>query len=294
MTSLKMRGGLRRLAIGALGCSCCFGAAGQSVLSDVPPGQGLKTTPAHTADQQPGYTATVKVAEPETPRDATFLDRVVAVINGDVILESDVLEEKRFARFEPFEVKEEGSEAQQALDHLINRTLILQQLKELPSFPDITDAEVSTQLAEVRKHIPACASNKCQSDAGWRAALAAQGFTEEQFEQRWRVRMLVLSFIEQRFRAGVRISKPEIQDYYEHSLVPQFRKRNVPAPSLASVSQRIDEILLQKRVNGLLAEWLDSLKDQGTVAILDPGYRQTGTPQDDGDSTTSDTEGAQE
>ena len=257
----------------------------------VPSDEGLKDTPENTADQQTGYRSSVNVPPPEIPANATSLDHVVAVINGDVLLQSDVLEEERFAQFEPFEVKGSGGEAQQALNHLVNRTLILQQLKELQTFPDITDAEVNAQIAEVRRHIPACAENKCKSEEGWKAALATQGFTEAVFEQRWRVRMLVLSFIEQRFRAGIRISKPEIQDYYEKNIVPEFRKRNVPAPSLATVSQRIDEILLQQRVNGLLSEWLDSLKDQGTVAILDPEYKQIAANASDPDA---DVEGAQE
>jgi len=252
----------------------------------------LQDTPENTADQQTGYRTSVNEPAPAIPAGATSLDHVVAVINGDVLLQSDVLEEERFAQFEPFEVKGSGNEAQQALNHLVNRTLILQQLKELQTIPDITDAAVRAQIAELRKHIPECAANKCASEEGWKAALAAQGFTEAVFEQRWRVRMLVLSFIEQRFRAGIRISKPEIQDYYEKNLVPQFRKRNVAAPSLATVSQRIDEVLLQQRVNGLLSEWLDSLKDQGTVAILDPEYKQIASRENtDADGNA---EGAQE
>jgi hypothetical protein len=255
--------------------------------------EGLQDTPENTADQQTGYRTSVNEPAPAIPSDATSLDHVVAVINGDVLLQSDVLEEERFAQFEPFEVRGSGNEAQQALNHLINRTLILQQLKELQTIPDITDAEVRAQIAELRKHIPECAANKCTSVEGWKGALAAQGFTEAVFEQRWRVRMLVLSFIEQRFRAGIRISKPEVQDYYEKNLVPQFRKRNVAAPSLATVSQRIDEVLLQQRVNGLLSEWLDSLKDQGTVAILDPEYKQIAS-KENADDNGGNVEGAQE
>jgi hypothetical protein len=255
--------------------------------------EALQDTPENTADQQTGYKTSVNEPAPAIPADAISLDHVVAVINGDVLLQSDVLEEERFAQFEPFEVKGSGNEAQQALNHLVNRTLILQQLKELQTIPDITDAAVRAQIAELRKHIPACAPNKCTSEEGWKAALAAQGFTEAVFDQRWRVRMLVLSFIEQRFRAGIRISKPEIQDYYEKNLVPQFRKRNVAAPALATVSQRIDEVLLQQRVNGLLSEWLDSLKDQGTVAILDPEYKQIAS-KENADESDGNVEGAQE
>ena len=232
-------------------------------------------------DTKSGYSSSIDSAPPAAPPDAILLDRVVAVINGDVVLGSDVLEEERFERLQPFQAKGKGSPDQQAMDRVINRTLILQQLKELKEPPQIKEADLKTQIGDLRKHLPACGGDKCETESGWNAVLASQGFTQEQFEHRWRVRMLVLNFIEQRFRAGVRLAKPEIQAYYDNSFVPQFKKRNLTPPPLARVSARIDEILLQQHVNGLLAEWLNSLKDQGNVAILDPQFQQAAGPADD-------------
>jgi len=37
------------------------------------------------------------------------------------------------------------------------------------------------------------------------------------------------------------------------------------------VSDRIQEVLLAKKVSSLLDEWLKSLRDQGSVRILKPG-----------------------
>jgi peptidyl-prolyl cis-trans isomerase SurA len=249
------------------------------------------TSTSADTDQQGGVSEVQPVAPPTPPANAVVLDRVVAVINGDVILLSDVLEEQRFALLQPFQAKGRGSDKQKALDRLIDRTLILQQLKDLQNAPKVTDEEVNAQIAELRKHLPACGGNACETDAGWREVLALHGFTEEEFQQRWRTRMLVLGFIEQRFRAGVRVSKPEIQEYYDKDLVPEFKKRDLPPPTLASVSPRIDEILLQQHVNGLLGEWLNSLKDQGNVSILDPQYKQVASELPGSDSTDANPEG---
>lgn len=276
----------------ALVLACASSCLAQNTHSD----QTLVDTTGHTTtmgtDTKSGYSSSVNSVPPVLPPNAIRLDRVVAVINGDVVLGSDVLEEQRFEKLQPFQSKSSGSEDQQALDRVINRTLILQQLKELKEPPQIKDAEFNTQISDLRKHLPVCGGDKCATDAGWKAVLASQGFTEDQFEHRWRVRMLVLSFIEQRFRAGVRVSKPDIQAYYDNSFVPQFKSRNLPAPPLAKVSPRIDEILLQQHVNGLLAEWLNSLKDQGNVAILDPQFMKAGTQgsSDDNDAGAGDQE----
>ncbi|MGI8771634.1 MAG: hypothetical protein ACR2JE_09365 [Acidobacteriaceae bacterium] len=207
---------------------------------------------------------------------AELLDRVVAVINGDVILESDVRAEQRFAVFEPYSVPGGRFTPLEAMQHLVSRTLILQQMKNQQIAPPPEDEAVQKELADLRRHIPNCVQYACETDAGWRRFLAAQGFTESEIDARWKQRMQILKFIELRFRSGIRISNTEIADYYNKTLVPAFERRKATPPPLAKVSSRIDEVLLQQRVTALLNDWLKSLRDAGSVAILDPAYASVG------------------
>ena len=57
------------------------------------------------------------------------LDHVVAVINGSVILESDVQEEMRYAVLQPLSLNSARNTPQRALQRLIDRDLILQQMQ---------------------------------------------------------------------------------------------------------------------------------------------------------------------
>ena len=91
--------------------------------------------------------------------------------------------------------------------------------------------------------------------------------------QRWRQRMQILSFIDTRFRAGIRISKQDIEEYYTKTLIPQFKNQHAPPPKLDAVSSRIEEVVLQERVNVLLQDWIKSLREQGNVTILGPRSR---------------------
>jgi hypothetical protein len=93
--------------------------------------------------------------------------------------------------------------------------------------------------------------------------------------------MAVLRFIELRFRSGIRITPEEIAAYYKDSLVPKYA-RPQDAPPLEKISPRIQEILLQQRVNLLLNDWLKSLQDQGQVEILDPTLRKPDSEEDGG------------
>ena len=209
------------------------------------------------------------------PPGAVVLDHVVAVINGSVILESDVQEEIRFGVLQPFSVNPARNTPQRALQRLIDRALILQQMHATQSATQPAPEEVQQQLKELRALIPACAQYHCNTEPGWQAFLKAHGLKEKEVEKHWTERMAILSFIQSRFGSGVRIGQQEIEDYYHKTLVPRLNGQKPPA--LSAVSSRIQEILLQQRVSSLLLEWLQSLKSEGSVSILDPAYGQVGT-----------------
>ncbi len=197
------------------------------------------------------------------------LDSVVAIVNGDLILESDVDAEQRMMAFQPFH-DQTAATREQLIDRLIDRDLIMQQMKLQPE-PPITDAQVDAELALLRKGIPECAADHCETDAGWEKFVADQGFTLDELREWWRRRMAVLRFIEERFRMGIRIAQPEIDDYYIKTLTPNYQKQNALPPQEALVADKIQEILLQQQVNNLLDEWLKALRAQGSVRMMEPG-----------------------
>lgn len=205
-----------------------------------------------------------------------LLDRAVAVINGEMILASDVREQQEFAVFEPYDMPGGKFTPLEAMQHIVNRKLLLDQMEDQQLTEPPTDEEVDRRIDELRKHIPACAEQGCETEEGWRRFLAAHGLTEQEMHQRWKERMQLLDFISARFRTGIHITKPEIETYYKERLVPEFEARKLKAPPLAQVSDRIEEVLLQEHVNVLLGDYLRSLKDAGSVLILDPQYNSLG------------------
>lgn len=216
----------------------------------------------------------------ETP---IVLDRVIAIINGDVLLESDVREEMRIAVLQPINVPPGQNTELNAAQRLIRRTLILQQMRAQQTVDySVSDDEVKKSLTELRTQLSACRQFGCSTEEGWRSFLKANDLTEEEAEQRWRQRLEILKFINIRFGAGIRISRQDIRQYYQQTVVPNFDKMKEKPPTLESVTPRIQEILLQQHVNSLLRDWLQSLRDQGTVQILDPRYGQNTSDEDSG------------
>jgi hypothetical protein len=230
---------------------------------------------ASAAPQTAPATAALVSAAPATPSmmpsvPGTTLDRVVAIVNGELILDSDVQEEERFDAFDPYHRFAENGSRDRAIERLINRALILQQLKLQPG-DEPSDADVNKQIDQLRKNIPACSRYNCQSKAGWDRFLADHGFTEASFFSRWKERMEVLDFIEDRFQMGVNITQDQIESYYQKTLLPEYQKQHAPAPKLDAISGQIREILLQQQITNLLSDWLQSLRAQGSVVVLHPG-----------------------
>jgi peptidyl-prolyl cis-trans isomerase SurA len=216
-----------------------------------------------------GQSTGTVAAGPAGAGQGEVLDRVVAVVNGDMILESDVDEERRFQEIQPYRTVT-GFTRERAIQRLIDRALILQQAALEPE-EAVTDTELDTQLATLRKDIPACKQYHCETDAGWQKYVSDNGFTVEEFRDQWRKRMELLRFIEVRFRNGVKISDDQIKSYYETVMLPEYVKRSVTPPKLETISNRIEEVLLQQEVGALLEDWLKSLRAQGSVRVLTPG-----------------------
>lgn len=234
---------------------------------------------AGSAQGQPAAAPQEQVAAPQKnaanlstdAEQGTVIDSVVAVVNGDVILESDVDEERRFEVIQPYRGSAAEFSRDRAVQRLIDRTLIQQQAALEPEQTAVSDAELDKQLQTLRKDIPACKQYHCETDEGWAKFLGANGFTVKEFQDRWRKRMELLRLIELRFRGGIRISNDEIKGYYEKTMLPEYARQKVTPPKLETIAPRIEEVLLQQQVGNLLRDWLKSLRAQGNVWVMRPG-----------------------
>lgn len=197
------------------------------------------------------------------------LDSVEAVVNNHAILASDIDRDMRLTVLVP-ESTGTKPDRRAALDELISRELIQEQMTpEEAKTARPTDAEVKGRLDALRTELPACTRYHCASDDGWAAFLAANGLTENEAVAYLRLRATLLAYIENRFRQGIRISQQEIETYYRDTLVPQYPAGQNP-PKLENVAAHISEVLLQEQVTQLFSAWLENLRKQGDVEILDP------------------------
>lgn len=210
------------------------------------------------------------------------VDRVVAVVNRQTILESDVEDEMQLSVLDPGTIGQDKMTEQQALDRLISRTLIQQQIRQedLPATEPNPEV-IAARITEMRNELPTCVRAGCRTDDGWNTFLARHELTPARVENYVHNRLEILNFIEMRFRQGIRIAPEEIEKYYRETLSPQYPQGQKPPP-LEQVSSRIEEILLEQKVNAVFDNWLANLRSQGQIEVLDPALEASSKSGHDG------------
>ena len=203
---------------------------------------------------------------------AQVVDRMVAVVNKRVILESELDQAARvefLLQGKPIE-KLTQTDRVAVLERLIDRSLLDQQIVN-PAMLDPAPEELAAKIKEVRSGIPGAAT-----DAQWSALLAGYGLTQPDVAEQLTSEIRILRLIDLRFRGLVRVEKDAIATYYQEHFLPEVRKRNVAEPKLSEVSDKIEQILLEQGIDNLLSSWLKTLRAQAHIEKMLPAVPPPG------------------
>jgi len=192
---------------------------------------------------------------------ADVLDRIVARVNGHIILASDWEDEQRFEAFMNARPLSEVTAADEdaALHHLVDQELLEEQMRSA-DFKPASEEEVNQRIAEVRKQYP-----EAKDEAGWKRLLADYGITAEELKRRLTLELDVARLVEARLRPSVTIDQDAIASYYNHEFLPRLRSSGAKEVSLDEASAGIKEVLTEQRLNELLVAWLDTLRSGSEI-----------------------------
>ena len=147
-----------------------------------------------------------------------IVDRVVANVNGHVLLQSDWEEEVFFEALSNGRDPDSftSDERNAALQRLIDQELLREQVR--PSQPAPPD-QVAARVTEVRKLNP-----ECTTDQGWHAKLQRYGLTQAALEKRLSDQMQLMKLVEDRLRPSIQIDEHAVESYYHEQLLPEMKK----------------------------------------------------------------------
>jgi hypothetical protein len=187
------------------------------------------------------------------------IDRVVANVNGHVVLASDWEQEVAFEALSDGRDPDSftSDERKAALDRLIDQELLREQVR--PAQPAPAEL-VAARVAEVRKLLP-----DCTTDDAWHAALRRYGLTQKALERQVSDQIQLMKLVEDRLRPSIHIDQEAVETYYHDRLLPEMTKAGSSAAPLTEVFGRIKTLLAEKKMNELLSGWLASLRSGSQI-----------------------------
>jgi len=188
-----------------------------------------------------------------------IVDRVVANVNGNVLLQSDWEQELAFEALLNARTVDSFTSAERkaALDRLVDRELLREQVRPSESAPA---DQVAARVAEVRKLHPEAAT-----EADWQTLLQRYGLTQAALEKRLGEEIQPMKLVEARLRPSIQIDQHAVETYYHDELLPQLKKNGGREVALPEVFGHIKDLLAEKRLNQLLSGWLANLRSASHI-----------------------------
>ncbi len=206
-------------------------------------------------------TIALVLAGANAPARPEIVERVVAVVNGQIILLSEWDSAARLEVLLDHKSLESITDASRraTLDRLIDRELLHGEM-ENSSVSRSTPEAVAAKIQDVRHQYP-----EASTDAGWSTILTRYGVSQQEMEAAVEAELDGLRLLDFRLRSSAQPDAAQINRYYLTEYEPAMHaKRARPAP-LAEVTPQIREILTQQKLAELTTSWLQTLRAQANV-----------------------------
>ncbi len=194
------------------------------------------------------------------PQSARVVDGIVAHIEGDIILESQVRELGAFQKL----IEGHAESDDKLLAELIEQWVVETEATA-SHFPQPAVSEVDRELARLMGQFanPEAYASRVK-ELGLSASQVREMLGRQIYDER---------YVDYKFRPTVQVETSDIDAYYKNELLPELAKKNQPAPNRTAVEEQIRELITQRKITDLAAKWLDDTKSRLKIEIESPGSK---------------------
>jgi hypothetical protein len=190
-------------------------------------------------------------------RPQIVVDRIVARIEGEVLLLSDLRELAQFQQL----LGDKPEPESKRLDELIDQWIIEHEA-EAALFSQPSDADVSAEVQQLQKDL---------GDAhAFQARLAELQLSPIAVRRQVKRELFFTRYLEYKFRPAAQVDAAAEQKYYDTEFAPQMTARGEKVPPLDSVRAQIHELLVQKDISTRADEWLTESRKRLKIEIVEP------------------------
>jgi parvulin-like peptidyl-prolyl isomerase len=184
------------------------------------------------------------VARPaESAHSQEVVDRIVARVEGDVILLSEVRALRDYQQL----VDGKSESDAQILDRLIDQWIVRNEA-ETARFPRPTDTEIARGMERVESAFA--------SPQEYAQRRKQCGLTEADVRSMVASQLYLTNYLDSRFRSSVQIEPAQVEEFYRTSVLPRAKARKQTPPTLEASREYIQQALTQQQINEETERWL--------------------------------------
>jgi len=192
---------------------------------------------------------------PGRVRAQEVMDRIVARVETDIILLSDV---RRLSRYQTFLDGKPQSDAD-ILNRLIDQWIVRSEAS-VARFPQPSDEDVNRSIERLKRSF--------SSPQEFQARQQQTGITDDEIGRFVRAQLYLSNYLDTRFRPAIQIDENAIEDFYKSRVVPRAESRQQTPPTLENARDFIQEALVQRAINEQADRWLKESRTRVRVEIM--------------------------
>jgi hypothetical protein len=183
------------------------------------------------------------------------VDRIVARVETDIILLSDV---RQLSRYQAFLDGKPQSDAD-ILNRLIDQWIVRSEAG-VARFPQPSDDDVNRSIERLKRSF--------SSPEEFESRQKQSGITEDEIRHFVRAQLYLSNYLDSRFRPTIQIDEKAVEDFYKDRVVPRAESRGQTPPTLENARDFIQEALVQRAINEQADRWLKESRTRVRVEIM--------------------------
>jgi hypothetical protein len=183
------------------------------------------------------------------------VDRIVARIEGDVLLLSDLRELGQFQQLQGEKVEPEPTRLNELIDQWI-----IEHEGQAAQFPEPSEADVTASVDKLKKDL--------DGEEIFQKRLKETGLSQAAVQRMLRRVLFFSRYIDYKFRTAVQIDPAAEEKYYSTEFADHMKARGEKLPPLDSVRPAIHELLVQEDISKHAAEWLTESRSRIKVEMV--------------------------
>jgi hypothetical protein len=192
---------------------------------------------------------------PPRPRAQEVVDRIVARVETEIILLSDV---RQLSRYQTFLDGKSQADAD-ILNRLIDQWIVRSEAG-VARFPQPSEEEVSRSIERLKRSF--------SSPEEFQARQKQSGISDEEIRRFVQAQLYLSNYLDSRFRPSIQIDEKAIEDFYRNRVVPRAETRGQTPPTLENARDFIQEALVQRAINEQSDRWLKESRARLRIEIL--------------------------